>query len=89
MAGQAIHGCFDLAGIGRIHQVRHRMSSYRMPQSVLERKHNGLVLLEVVGWQFDLAVEDGDQVLRLKLLRLRVGAMASRQSELTSLVRSR
>src|ERR1035437_6841586 len=76
VAGDTAQLGLDLARIGRIEQVRNRMSGYRMPAPVLKRKDPGLVLLEIVFRQLDLAVEDRDQMLRLQLLRLRLVAMA-------------
>ena len=48
----------------------------RMTQAVLQRQDHDFVLGEVVFGQLHLAVEDGDQVLRFELLRLRVRPVA-------------
>ena len=70
MTGQAVHRSLDLGNVGRIHDVRNRVSIHRMPQVVLQRQYRNLG--EIVFRQPDPAAKDRNQVVAFELLRLRV-----------------
>ena len=76
MAAQAIDLCPQLRHVGRIGQIRDRMSVHRMYAPEFQRQDYDLVLGEVILGELDLAVEDREQVIGLKLLRLRIRSMA-------------
>src|ERR1022692_1599395 len=76
MAAQASQVNSDLVDICRIHYVSDRMIFHRMAQSVSQRQNWRLVFLEVVLGEFDLAVENGHDMLGCQFLRRRVWPVA-------------
>src|ERR1022692_4751994 len=68
VAGQAINFGLYFGDICRIHNVRNRMSSHRMPQSILQGQDDDLVLRVVIVRKLHGAVEDGDHVLSFQRL---------------------
>ncbi len=74
VAGQAVHRSYRL-GLD-VGDVRDRVTLGRMSRTVLQRQNRNVARREVVFRQPDLAIEDRDQVLRLKLVGAAIRAVA-------------
>ena len=76
MTGHAIDMSLHFGDVSRVHDVLHRMAEKRMAKSVLNGQDYDFVSLVVILRQLNAAVEDGNNVLGLQLLRTRIWTVA-------------